>query len=50
MLTTILAATGAFAGTNVDDIIVVTLFFLAARRGALNTWKIVAGQYLASER
>ncbi|GAB6856431.1 CadD family cadmium resistance transporter [Microbacterium xylanilyticum] len=45
-MTTILAATGAFAGTNVDDIIVVTLFFLAARRGALNTWKIVAGQYL----
>ncbi|QZN87467.1 cadmium resistance transporter [Cellulomonas sp. C5510] len=46
MLTTAIAAVGLFAGTNVDDIIVVTLFFLAVQRGALRTWQVVVGQYL----
>lgn len=46
MLTTIAAACGLFAGTNIDDIVVLTLFFLAVQRGALRAGQVVAGQYL----
>ena len=41
-----LAAVGVFAGTNVDDIIVLTVLFLAARAaGRPRPWQIWAGQY-----
>ncbi len=46
MLRTVLAAAGVFAGTNVDDIIVLTVLFLAARAsGRPRPWQIWAGQY-----
>jgi len=36
-----------FAGTNVDDLVVLTALFLAARtHGTPRPWQIVAGQYL----
>ncbi|WP_433282107.1 cadmium resistance transporter [Micromonospora sp. CA-244673] len=40
------AAAGVFAATNIDDIVVLTVFFVAARRtGRPRPWQIVAGQY-----
>jgi cadmium resistance transport/sequestration family protein len=43
---TVLAAAGVFAGTNVDDIIVLTVLFLAARAtGRPRPWQIWTGQY-----
>jgi cadmium resistance transport/sequestration family protein len=40
------AAVGVFAGTNVDDIIVLTVLFLSARAaGKPRPWQIWAGQY-----
>ncbi|WP_131735500.1 cadmium resistance transporter [Actinomadura roseirufa] len=43
---TIGTATAMFAGTNVDDIIVLTVLFLSARAGGLpRPWQIWAGQY-----
>ena len=46
MLTTVLQAIGLFAATNIDDIIVLSLFFArgAGQRGT--TARILAGQYL----
>jgi cadmium resistance transport/sequestration family protein len=42
----IVAAAGVFAGTNVDDLIVLTVLFLAARAsGRPRPWQIWAGQY-----
>ncbi|MFI6518233.1 cadmium resistance transporter [Spirillospora sp. NPDC050679] len=39
-------AIGMFAGTNVDDIIVLTVLFLSARaNGSPRPWQIWAGQY-----
>ncbi|MCM0677333.1 cadmium resistance transporter [Micromonospora phytophila] len=36
-----------FAATDIDDIVILTLFFVAARTtGRPRTWQIVAGQYL----
>ncbi|UKF32416.1 cadmium resistance transporter [Clavibacter phaseoli] len=46
MIGTIAAAIGLFAATNIDDIVVLTVLFLASTRGALPGWKVVAGQYL----
>lgn len=46
MIETIAAAIGLFAATNIDDIVVLTVLFLASTRGALPGWKVVAGQYL----
>lgn len=46
MITTIAAAIGLFAATNIDDIVVLTVLFLASTRGTLTGWKIVTGQYL----
>jgi cadmium resistance transport/sequestration family protein len=46
MIGTIAAAVGLFAATNIDDIVVLTVLFLATTRGALSGWKVVAGQYL----
>ncbi|AMT94947.1 MULTISPECIES: cadmium resistance transporter [Brevibacterium] len=46
MLTTIGSAIGLFAATNIDDIVVLTVLFLASRRGQLRPWQIVVGQYL----
>eukprot|EP00918_Siedleckia_nematoides_P037485 GHVU01081278.1.p4 GENE.GHVU01081278.1~~GHVU01081278.1.p4 ORF type:complete len:204 (-),score=37.07 GHVU01081278.1:643-1254(-) len=46
MWTTVLAAAGMFAATNIDDIVVLTVLFLAARRNGSASWPIVAGQYL----
>ena len=46
MIGTIVAAIGLFAATNIDDIVVLTVLFLASARGALPGWKVVAGQYL----
>jgi len=43
---TIAAAVGLFAATNIDDIVVLTVLFLASARGSLPGWKVVAGQYL----
>lgn len=41
-----LTAAGVFAGTNVDDLIVLTMLFLAARAaGTPTTWPIWTGQY-----
>ncbi|GLW11218.1 cadmium resistance protein CadD [Microtetraspora sp. NBRC 13810] len=43
---TVVAAAGMFAGTNVDDLIVLTVLFLAARTGgAPKAWQIWVGQY-----
>ena len=46
MIGTIVAAIGLFAATNIDDIVVLTVLFLASARGALPGWKVGAGQYL----
>lgn len=44
---TVAAAVGLFAGTNVDDIIVLTVLFLTWRAsGRPRPWQIVTGQYL----
>ncbi|MEU7804701.1 cadmium resistance transporter [Micromonospora arborensis] len=41
------AAAVVFAATDIDDIVLLTLFFVAARTtGRPRTWQIVAGQYL----
>jgi len=42
----VLTAAGVFAGTNVDDLIVLTVLFLAARAANRPAWPIWAGQYL----
>ncbi|GAA3786416.1 CadD family cadmium resistance transporter [Sphaerisporangium flaviroseum] len=43
---TIGTAVGMFAGTNVDDIIVLTVLFLSARASGIpKPWQIWAGQY-----
>lgn len=47
LLDTAAGAAVVFAATNIDDIVVLTLFFVAARgTGRPRTWQIVAGQYL----
>ena len=46
MLATIGSAIGLFAATNIDDIVVLTVLFLASRCGSPGPWQIVAGQYL----
>ncbi|QLQ36861.2 cadmium resistance transporter [Micromonospora robiginosa] len=39
-------AAGVFAATNLDDVVVLTVLFVAARRsGRPRPWQIVAGQY-----
>ncbi|MFC5754300.1 cadmium resistance transporter [Actinomadura rugatobispora] len=44
---TVAAAVGMFAGTNVDDLIVLTVLFLAGRAdGRPRAWQVWAGQYL----
>jgi cadmium resistance transport/sequestration family protein len=46
-LPTITSAAGVFAGTNLDDLVVLTALFLAARtQGKPPAWQIVAGQFL----
>jgi len=45
MIGTIVAAAGLFAATNIDDLVVLTVLFVASARGALPGWKVVAGQY-----
>lgn len=37
---------GIFAGTNVDDLLVLTLLFVSAHAGRPRRWSIVAGQVL----
>ncbi|MDQ7904461.1 cadmium resistance transporter [Phytohabitans sp. ZYX-F-186] len=45
-LGTVGAAAGVFAGTNVDDLIVLTVLFLSARAGGKpKVWHVWAGQY-----
>jgi len=47
VITTIAAAVAMFAGTNIDDIVVLTVLFVAsASQGRPRVWQIVAGQYL----
>ena len=46
MLATIASAIGLFAATNIDDIVVLTVLFLASSRGKPRPWQIVAGPYL----
>ncbi|KQO64133.1 cadmium resistance transporter [Curtobacterium sp. VKM Ac-2865] len=45
MIGTIAGAVGLFAATNIDDIVVLTVLFLASTRGTLPGWKVVIGQY-----
>jgi cadmium resistance protein CadD (predicted permease) len=46
LLGTVAAAVGVFAGTNVDDLIVLTVLFLSARAaGRPQPWQIWTGQY-----
>lgn len=46
LLTTILTGAGVFAGTNVDDLIVLTVLFLSGRAtGRPKPWQVWAGQY-----
>jgi cadmium resistance protein CadD (predicted permease) len=45
-LATIATAAGVFIGSNIDDLIVLIVLFLGARRGTLPASRIVAGQYL----
>ncbi|MDP4505894.1 cadmium resistance transporter [Nonomuraea turcica] len=43
---TLAAAVAMFAGTNIDDLVVLTVLFLSARAGrVLRPWQIWAGQY-----
>ncbi|MGN9907427.1 cadmium resistance transporter [Phytohabitans sp. LJ34] len=45
-LRTVVAAVGVFAGTNVDDLIVLTVLFLSARAaGRPRPWQVWVGQY-----
>lgn len=46
MISTIVVAAGMFAATNIDDIVVLTVLFLASTRGGPRPWQIVLGQYL----
>lgn len=46
MLSTIAGAAGLFAGTNIDDLIVLTALFLSSSVGGPRPWRIVLGQYL----
>lgn len=46
MIATIAAAIGLFAATNIDDIVVLAVLFLASTRGGIRPWQIVVGQYL----
>ena len=44
---TALAAIGVFTGTNIDDLLVLTVLFLSFHtQGRPRPWQIVAGQYL----
>jgi cadmium resistance transport/sequestration family protein len=46
VLGTVGAAVGVFAGTNVDDLIVLTVLFLSARAsGVPRAWQVWTGQY-----
>jgi cadmium resistance transport/sequestration family protein len=46
LLGTLAVGAGLFAGTNVDDLVVLTVLFLAARAtGRPRPWRIWAGQY-----
>ncbi|GAA4459410.1 cadmium resistance transporter [Phytohabitans houttuyneae] len=46
LIGTVAAAVGVFAGTNVDDLIVLTVLFLTFRTsGKPRPWQIVLGQY-----
>ncbi|MEW1983846.1 MULTISPECIES: cadmium resistance transporter [Pseudarthrobacter] len=46
MLGIIAAAAAIFAATNIDDIVVLTVLFLASSKGRPRPWEIVGGQYL----
>lgn len=46
ILTTVLQAIGLFAATNIDDIIVLSLFFARGAGQSGTTARILAGQYL----
>lgn len=46
MFATIAAAAAMFAATNIDDIVVLTVLFLASTKGRPRPWEIVGGQYL----
>ena len=46
ILTTVLQAIGLFATTNIDDIIVLSLFFARGAGQSGTTARILAGQYL----
>jgi cadmium resistance protein CadD (predicted permease) len=46
LLSSAAGAAIVFAGTDIDDIIVLTVLFVAARSGRPRRWQIVAGQYV----
>jgi cadmium resistance protein CadD (predicted permease) len=56
LVATIATAVGVFAATNVDDLVIVTVLFVLASRGApsatttprLRSWHVWAGQYLGT--
>ena len=45
-LAIVATAVGVFIGSNIDDLIVLVVLFLAARSGKLPASRVVAGQYL----
>lgn len=45
-MTTIVTAVGLFVATNLDDIVVLTVLFVASTRGGVRARSVVAGQYL----
>jgi cadmium resistance protein CadD (predicted permease) len=46
LVVTLLTAVAAFASTNIDDLVLVSMLFLAARTGTIHARDIVVGQYL----
>lgn len=46
LLSVIVTATGAFVGTNVDDLVALFLLILGMPKDQLRTWQIFAGQYV----
>jgi cadmium resistance protein CadD (predicted permease) len=46
LLKTVATAIGAFAATNIDDFVLLTILFIDSQRGGLRRGHIIAGQYL----
>jgi cadmium resistance protein CadD (predicted permease) len=46
LLAIIAVAAGVYTSSNIDDLVVLTVLFLAARTGSPRPWQIITGQYL----